>query len=71
MRNLMWRTYGWGQRQVRVLLGNERGDQNISGLGLIVVTLLIIGVMVKLFGAAMPDIINGVIGKIKGTLGLS
>lgn len=60
-------------RFVARLVNEERGDQNISNLGLIVVSVAIIGIlMAKLAGSngAFAMILDSVVDKIKAALGV-
>lgn len=53
----------WGR-----LLREERGDQNISNLGLIVVSVAIIGILLTGMKQFFPEVLEAVFTKIKGVL---
>lgn len=50
------------------LLREERGDQNISNLGLIVVSVAIIGILLTGMKQFFPEVLEAVFAKIKGAL---
>lgn len=48
----------------------QRGDQNVGNLGLIVVAVAIIGVLMTKFVPGVESIVDGVIDKLKSALGV-
>lgn len=56
---------------LRRFIGEERGDQNVGNLGLIVVAVAIIGILMSKFVPAVGEIVDGVILKLKCSLGIS
>lgn len=68
MGELILRAYLAGKAQAARVFTEERGDQNVGALGLIVVTLLIVGILVKVFVPGVEEILQDVMKSMKDKL---
>lgn len=66
----MWGVQRWVGRVARRLLTEQRGDQNVGNLGLIVVAVAIIGILIAKFVPAVEEIVDAVILKMKCALNI-